>query len=260
MNLLVGCPINRRSWVLPHWFEALRVASEHADVSPGCLFVVGNDDRLTLAAIAESPFPTTVVKIDEPKKNDTRIWGVGGDAPYRRMSELRNDLLWKARALNPDVFLSLDSDLLLHPDALVMGLESMERFDAVGLGCYMTPLNVKGRVHGSTDFPSTGRMIGNRFYRERMDDPGVYPADVIMAAKLMSPAAYHVDYPDKGLQYGEDIAWSSACRGSGLKLGWDNRTISRHVLSPIELHYPDPRIYPEVYEPWHLSRMDKQRV
>jgi hypothetical protein len=69
---------------------------------------------------------------------------------------------------------------------------------------------------------------------------GVIPADIIMAVKIMAPAAYDVDY-----QYhfhGEDIGWSAACRAKGLKLGWDNRHINKHVLVPGMLATVDRRL------------------
>src|SRR5947199_9231853 len=73
----------------------------------------------------------------------------------------------------------------------------------------------------------------------RSDGTGVFPIEVIMAIKLMSPAAYHVDYEHHG--QGEDVGWSLACRPNRLKLGVDARTAYKHAMSPAMLDRADPR-------------------
>jgi hypothetical protein len=61
-----------------------------------------------------------------------------------------------------------------------------------------------------------------------------------MAAKLMTPDAFRVDY-EFDLQ-GEDVGWSRACARAGLTLGWEGRVISKHVLAPHLLTTRDPRV------------------
>jgi hypothetical protein len=53
------------------------------------------------------------------------------------------------------------------------------------------------------------------------------------ALKLLSPIAYAVDYELH--PQGEDIGWSRACQLAGVKLGWDNRHVSSHIMSPVVL-------------------------
>jgi hypothetical protein len=74
----------------------------------------------------------------------------------------------------------------------------------------------------------------------RVDGRGCHKADVIMAVKLMSPAAYNVDYEVH--RQGEDIGWSIAARKKGVKLGWDGRTVSKHLMTKDALDKIDKRV------------------
>ncbi len=232
MKVIVGCPVRGREWILPRFFEALVEASGDLDIR--CLFVGSEDDDSTWDAVKRCPFPMIPVFVDEPAGDVPRDWSAPGRIEH--MVDLRNTLLRNVRIESPDVFVSLDSDILIQPDALRLGIEALAQYDAVGLGCYMTPLTPAG---GSKLFPSNGIFNRNVLRRVEMD-PGVHPVDVIMAAKIMSPAAYGVDYAYD--HRGEDIGWSIACWQAGLKFGWDNRTISRHVMSESELAFTDPRV------------------
>ena len=236
MKLLVGCPISRRGWVLPWWFEALqRAVPDGWDVAG--LFVGDGLDNETWEAMQGAPFSWSLVRSGEKSLPFHRDWSTAGR--YAHMAELRNRLLDHVRFREPDLFLSLDSDVLLHPAALSLALENIGRFDAVGMACHMTPLVTNaGPVRGSTMAPNYGMYRDQRLVRPMLD-PGVRQVDVIMAAKLMSPVAYSVDYRTHRL--GEDIGWSLSGRKAGVTFGWDNRVWSRHVMAPSELAFHDPR-------------------
>jgi hypothetical protein len=188
-------------------------------------FVVDPDDEETLAVIQRRP--ADIIEWPNGRSADQRDWGPDR---YEQMVELRNRLLGRVRQLAPSWFLSLDSDILLHPQTLTNLLESTERFDAVGGRTYMTP--------GDTTCPSWGTVTHSGGLR-RSDAEGVFPIQVIMAIKLMSPAAYDVDYEYHA--HGEDLGWAAACRRRGLRLGVDARVANKHVMSPAMLERTDPR-------------------
>ena len=224
----MGCPIAHRAWILPRWFDHVEAACSLAGLEPTYVFVADSDDpcvtiarkRARRLVMVHSPSPT--------KGDDTRRWD---PERYAEMVRLRNLLLQAVRLGEPDVFLSLDSDILLHPWALDSMLESLERFDAVGGKCFMTKT--------ATNVPSWARL-GREGQLQRMDADGVFDVDVIMAVKLMSPVAYLVDYVTD--VQGEDTGWSKACRAAGVKLGWDGRVTSKHVMEPWMLDRVDERV------------------
>lgn len=230
MDLLVGCPVAQRGWIMPSWLYYVEKACQAASVVPEYIFACDPRDSVGNYLLELNRYQkrkTHFVWTQEDERPDVREWN---DARFHHMAEIRNQLLKRVRVIDPTFFLSLDSDILLHPDALGMMIELTSRFDAVGGKCYMT---AKG-----TEFPSNGLLTVDGF--RRIDCEEIMMADIIMAIKLMSPSAYHVDY--KFHKLGEDIGWSENCRMNRLKLGWDGRVGSKHAMSPESLLEQDPRV------------------
>lgn len=231
MELAVGCPVRDRAWILPAWFEHVEAACERAGIEPRYLFVADpwNDADTVKACGIGAAERNRSIEVDVVDEGDR--------GPYRRewhrsrlaeMVVVRDRLLALARSYEPDLFWSLDSDILTHPDSLVSALEGIGRFDAVGMKAFMSP---------GTSCPSYAMLRGESWHRPNQD--GFFPVDVIMASKLMTPKAYYVNYAydDRG----EDIGWSKCARVAGVKLGWDGRVCSKHVMRPWNLDVLDER-------------------
>jgi hypothetical protein len=226
VKLIVGCPVSRREWILPTWFAHVRRAAETVGVAPDFIFVCHPQDPSWDCLLDQAP-GCTIMPASFARGNDQRRWN---PERYHQMVDLRNKLLAGVRRAEPDLFLSLDSDILLHPDQIKLMIECLDRFDAVGGRCYMTTTG--------TRFPSWGRLVKGNL--QRFDAEGTFPVDVIMALKLMTPAAYAVNY-SLDLQ-GEDIGWSRNATAAGVRLGWDGRVAAKHVLAPHLLTPVDPRV------------------
>jgi len=238
-RLIVGCPVLFRDWILPLWFAHVVAACDAAGFDPSnaddvMLVFVGDRDRdidtyATILDMVDSGVEVRFWQEQDIRGIDRREWD---PMRYDRMVVLRNRLLGEVRSLAPDLFLSLDSDILLAPDALKSAMEGLDRFDAVGMRTFMTP--------EGTSVPNWANL-NREGGLQRQDHFGMFfGVEILMAAKLMKPAAYAVDY-DFHLE-GEDIGWSIAARMLGLKLGWDGRTGSKHVLSPEMLDVVDDRV------------------
>jgi hypothetical protein len=225
--LLIGCPVAHRAWILPQWFDHVENACAVAGVMPEYVFVLDPNDESWPIVRARSG-GAMIVPAANRKGDDRRIWN---QDRYEEMAELRNALLRAVRTAQPDAFLSLDSDILLHPAHLASMIDGLDRFDAVGGKCFMTPTG--------TMCPSWGQF-GREGQILRTDAWGLFPVEIIMAIKLMSPKAYGIDY-EMDLQ-GEDIGWSRACARRGVRLGWDGRVSSKHIREPEMLNVVDPRV------------------
>jgi hypothetical protein len=227
--LVVGCPVAHRGWVLDAWFDAIEDSCELAGVSPMFAFVVDRGDPC-LGIIERRAQNRVVEVVDRSKGTDARRWD---PKRFAYMVGLRNELLGLVRAVEPQRFLSVDSDILVHRElvgALIADLDN-DHYDAIGGKCYMTQTGVK--------FPSWGR-ISRQGSLQRYDAISFFPVDVIMAIKMMGPRAYRVDY-EFDLQ-GEDIGWCKACARNGLRLAWDGRVASKHLLTPKMMGRLDARI------------------
>lgn len=228
-EFLVGCPLYKRAWALPQWFEHLENACSVAGVEPIYAFVVDPEDEETISAISDQNGTGYVFAVAGDHL-DARNWG---RKRFEWMVQLRNELLGIVRLVNPRLFLSLDSDIFLHRDALKNMMETIEDCDAVGGKTYMT--------ENGTAYPSwanIGKGPGQGLLRYEAD--GVFSVQAIMAIKLMNDRAYNVDY--KFHTHGEDIGWSVACREKGLKLKWDGRVASKHVMKRSTIDRVDPRV------------------
>lgn len=234
MRLVVGCPVRQRRWVINDWFDHVELATVELGCRPVYAFVGDRADP-TMTALeqrcAGQDRQLLFAHVDEDiVQPDERVWNEGR---FRRMVLLRNTLLGLVRSYGPDRFLSLDSDILLGHHTLAGLHQATERFDAVGGVTWMSPTGVRQ--------PNVGSLGGaSGFQRIHAGPQSVIPVGVIMAIKLMTPAAYNVNYELHA--QGEDIGWSAACRRAGVKLGWDNRWPSKHVMSPADLGKVDVRV------------------
>jgi hypothetical protein len=234
MHLLIGCPVAGRAWIMDTWFA-------HVEESLVC---AGVDDA-EYVFLADQTDPTVEVIIDSCERplhwvwheegENGRTWDLEGGRTwnakrYDYMVEIRNLLLAKVRSLQPDLFLSLDSDILLDPKTIGLLMEDVGRFDAVGLKCYMTTTGKQ--------FPSYAMLRGSALFRKDIDY-GPSPVDVIMGGKLMTPKAYSVDY--KFDSHGEDIGICRAWKDAGVSMGFEGRVVNKHVMAESWLTRVDPR-------------------
>jgi hypothetical protein len=222
VRVTIGCPIRTREWVMPRWFAHTELAAQSAGVDTEYVFVGAADDPTR--KVIEEHCPTTHTYVDTQERVQPDRGHYWSPVEYRHMVSMRNFLLGAVRQTEPDYFLSLDSDILLHEDALANMLETIQTgsWDAVGGKTWMTE---------AWDACSYIIIINSHGqYRPNVDT--VIPVDVIMAIKLMSPEALAVNYVFD--TDGEDVGWSRAATARGLKLAFDGRVCSRHVMYQVD--------------------------
>lgn len=231
-DVLIGCPVQKRDWIIGEWFWKTMAAAKIAGVKPAFIFVMDPSEKPLHTIImnqARMHNSTLIIgEIVEENREDKREWN---SIRYEKMVELRNLLLEGVRNFNPELFLSLDSDILLHELALKSMIENIGEYDAIGGKTYMT--------HTGKEFPSFGLLNGSRMIR-RFDMETVIKVDVIMAIKLMKQSAYSQDY--KVDTQGEDIGFSKNCADAGLRFGWDGTCASKHVMRQQDLDKVDSRV------------------
>lgn len=234
--ILVGCPVAHRGWIIRQWADAVVTACARA----------GHDTRLVVAAHPDDPtphvlrahHPADVVPVQVERRGDRRTWTAEGPR-FHEMVEVRNDLLRHVRTIAPPMFLSVDSDILLHPDAVATMIEMLDRFDAAGSACFLerAPRRRSDGIIGAPRWgrPNYARLDRNERIMRSWQPNTTRRVDVLMAIKLMSPATYTVDY--RFHSQGEDIGWSLNCRAAGLDLGWTSTVISKHIMDSHCAHH-----------------------
>lgn len=245
MRVAVGCPIRNRAWIFEEWIEHVRIAFDLAGLRPVWTFAIGvgpnglDDGTQRLVTDLYKTEPGLWTETVEPAISDKRMWN---GIRYEQMVAYRNSLLSAVRVVQPDYFLSLDSDILLHPSALLCLLETISHkhkvagvdrlWDAVGGKTFLSEVSSHHMTYASLG-PNGGGL-------RRVKSDGVFPVEILMAIKLMAPTAYNVPYETH--QFGEDIGWSLNCKKAGLNLGWDGRVTSKHVMNRKALTKIDPRV------------------
>lgn len=215
---MVGCPVRDRAWVLPFWKKYLEQAIPDG-VDLHLAFVADRGDTETIDLINSwRDYPVTMAYSDLKYSPYDREWN---EPRYGQMVDLRNQLLGIVREHEPDFFLSLDSDILLHPDAISSMLTLVGRADAIGGLTYLNPTD--------TRVVSAGSIRNGMLDRSHIIKGEIYTIDVVMAIVMMCPQAYNIDYEPHA--HGEDLGWSIAAKNAGLNLMFDGRVFNPHVWS-----------------------------
>jgi hypothetical protein len=225
MNLLIGGPVSCRGWILPKWLEHTEAAARVAGIEPKYLIAADSNDDCW-PALESVNNRLTRAYLNDPRDEDVRDWLV---PRLERMVVLRNQVLARVRKLRPDVFLSLDSDILLHPDSIKNLLETLQDYDVVGGYAYLGP---------GTHLPTWANLVEGELERDELVG---YVGDVgvVMAIKAMKPTAYAIDY--RYHQKGEDPGICEAWVDAGLRIGLDSRVVNKHVMERWQLPLVDER-------------------
>lgn len=236
MKLLIGSPMYKRTWILPHWIKC--IINQSLPIKDiGFVFEVSPDDKETIEALEtwrkfdrRIPYFNIKVRSDIPHfqhENFGRQWSI---SKYMNMVSLRNSLLTTVKEVQPDYYFSLDSDILItNPNTLELLIAHiLSGADAVNPLMFMTPVG--------TMYPSVMNWRSDapdKAYRKEQYPLGTYfESDVIMAAKMMSKNVYNtVEYTVH--EQGEDVGWSLNCKNKGFRLHCASHIYAPHIMSEI---------------------------
>lgn len=231
MRVAIGCPVYERAWVLDRWFDGMQSINGHDVVF--CFAVTpGSDDTQTVIQrrVLERGADLAVVSIREGLHANKRNWG--NPERIETLAACRAALDELVRRESPDVFLSVDSDIVLPPNAmdLIAGLDS---FDVIAPLVYLGPSTI------------TNAFTDDRRHPIKRLPPhtGVRSVDIVCAAKAVSRRVLM----DKKVKYGvsshgEEKPWCRAAQDAGYSLGWDPNVKCKHIMSPDQLDREDARI------------------
>jgi hypothetical protein len=230
VDIIVGCPTQNRAWILQEWFDHV-IAAVPEDWNLSFLLAVPQWDKQTLDLVRNFKIAEVIIT-DEPERKDQRNWA--DTDSYHHMVDLRNSILRSVRVAKPDLYLSLDSDILIALNAIAEMYETMKANDANAVGSltWLDPIDPACTNLG------VFTNYGSRF--ERVREPGMHPVDVLMGIKLIDNLAYNVNYQWDA--YGEDFGWAKAMKRAGAKIFCDGRSPSKHIMSPEWLDRVDKRV------------------
>lgn len=234
MKIVAGCPVAERAWILQEWIDSLRGQrlDRGDELEIVCLYTRSHDQ--TLSVLQRNEVITVVSPL--PSRPYDRMlahyWSYQ-DHEYEYMASLRNDLRSIAIALQADLFLSIDSDILFKTKEDLQSLiDTMRAYAAHAVA----PLVNMEKY--ATNSPSWNWMdlrfdgVGGVRPDVSVSPSKVSPfrVDVIMAAMLLDRRAQMI--PWKNHPQGEDIGWSIKARRADLKLVIDSSVECEHRMRP----------------------------
>lgn len=232
MKILVGCPISAdREWAIERYDQHIQKAAETANVDIEYLFLTykNADHEWLRKALPKAQIELTEL---EPAPGDHR-WS---QKRYEHMAALRNEMLGHVRERDPNLFFSLDSDVMLHSDAIKSALNVFQEHPeawAVGTKCFLS--------RRSTRYTNAGYWVrGKTTQWHRHLSNRVVRADILIASSLMGRQAYHTDYAFH--RQGEDLGWAVNIKLKKGILYFDPRVVSKHVMAPELIDVVDERV------------------
>lgn len=237
LEMLFFAPVTQRAWILPTYFDHLRSLEGLSRRNAGLIFLYGEPSsepedgtRKILEQEAEDGGwgYFQILTDDQEEHVSKRRWNM---ARYEAMARMRNRLLDEVRDKRPNVAFSLDTDMLLPPDAILPLLDDMVDLDYDGIAplTYMTP--------SGPAFPNAMDLQGTK--RIAVQDETIQ-VPACFGAVMMGMDLYQVDYAPH-LQ-GEDLGWANNVHAAGLRLAICPRVKAKHVMMPEMLDQVDKRV------------------
>lgn len=240
-TLVIGAPVYERGWILEEWFEHLldnvNALDENMVVVPILNYADSEDETIAIIHKWTDVFDGFEIIMDHGNDHEKqRAWRY---ERYVTMARLRNRLLEEVRKIEPDYYLSCDTDMLLAPGTLgklIKGLDMAPlggpSFDGIAPLAYMTPRGTEYPNAMNSDFQTRPPIVEG--------SPEVLPVTVCFGTVLMRPSLYAIDYAPDNM--GEDIGWGKLAMAEGKRMALHTGAKVKHVMAREMLREVDPRV------------------
>lgn len=229
MRIVAGCPITERGWIVDEWAACLRNQSNF-DIELVCLYSDSFDDTwCKLHDNGVHVLRHDSLPLQTPSERLMHAWN---GVQTGKLATLRNTLESYVRdEYDPDLWLSIDSDMLLPDPRSVLRLSTVIEemgYDAVGPLTSMSPYE---------ECPNFMFDVGTHY--ERPVDVGRYYAgsfvsgvDALFGVKLCNRKALAVRWAANG--QGEDLGWARNASAAGVRMAVDTSVRATHRMTYVE--------------------------
>ncbi|MBO8159799.1 glycosyltransferase [Thermosyntropha sp.] len=223
-KVMIGCPVRNRAWILPEYLKALENLDYPHEYREYCFIINNSTDRTEqilqeFAVTSLSKVKLIVCNLEKPRGHRR------GEYSFKHLSYLRNLLL--EHFMNSDCLylFSVDSDIIVPPNALATLIE--DGYDIVsalvGNGHYLGDDQVFNILREQTP----GRYVHIKEFPQNKP----FPVDCTGAAYLIHRRVikeYKVRYSaERGA---EDIGFCEKARLQGIKVYCDPRVRCLHIM------------------------------
>lgn len=242
-SIVVGAPVTNRAWVLPAWWEALAAQS----VRPDAIVLLWSswlpdgrvdDTRVAIERLArEHGIPTHLIS------NHCRPHHRHDNERFHTLARLRNMLKsYVGMTLDPDLYLSLDTDVILdNPGTIGRLADHCGLFEVASPMLWLHPSGQESWAYNAGWLTDRGvEPFGQRRWHRVPDFPagqGVVEHQVPMAAVMMdrlTRESCHYAWHESG----EDIGFAQSLEQAEAVCVIDTDLIARHVWDETALGVP----------------------
>lgn len=245
MRLIVGCPVATRAWALPTWFQCLDWQTIRPD---GFVFVHSGrrgDDTWTTIRRECASRGFSLRLIHDPAPPHPRH----DNERFRTLADVRNRMLDLVEADGADLFLSLDSDVMLEDPRIIehlIELVAAHGFDIASPLVFLHPLastlpddeSARCWAYNAGWWAPGGTLDDPRRPWRRPPPEGIPWGEAVqthipMAAWLGTRRAIACRY--RWHESGEDLGFAQDLDRQHLRVVWDTSLRARHIWSETDL-------------------------
>lgn len=233
-KVIIGAPVAERRWILPRWWECL---AKQTHQPSGFCFVYSDShddtrDYLSWPEMGPSFIYDSKIKFvsrDDRNINPSDPWQA------KHMSDLRNELRSLFLKTNGDIFISLDTDLLLENENVIEELVKTldENWDVVSPITYLHPIGKASQAYnagflGPGDLSDFGQFWNRATMNEVVSFRSPVKIDIPMAAIAMRRHVLGM-CKYKPHELGEDIGFAQNLKAREYRVAWRTDLEVRHV-------------------------------
>ncbi len=217
-----------------HWLRYV----QRQDYRPMDIHVLANDLLPGMLDLLRTDAgPNTVIEhIELGNEPDRRVRRKKHDKVYTRFAEVRNLVLDRVLTTDADYFVSIDSDIIVHPDTvsrLVAQIESKPDYGMIAAAVNNTCRKGMNMKHPKAVF-NFGKRDGNGKLKAWKDfKPGKFvDVDYTGACCVMRVSAIRENPTIKWgpRKHGEDSYFCEKMQAAGFKLGVDTSIVTLHLM------------------------------
>jgi glycosyltransferase involved in cell wall biosynthesis len=220
MKLCIGCPVYNREWSLPRWFQSIfdqKMNPKNIDLV--FAYTEGEDKTRDILDKYGVKFQSLTI-ID---CNDLPAYAGRDNGRFYPLVILRNRIFDVLKEIQPDYFLSWDSDILL-PEGTLKGL-LQDKKDIVGPWIDLVPPN---GIPNCVTQTHTGGFKRYKPYSKFYPQTGLYEVSSVFAVSLMENKIFNT-CTYKWHAGGEDYGFAQEVINAGFHSWMDANFMGTHL-------------------------------
>lgn len=224
-NIIIGCPIYNREWILSDWFNSIYNQTALVCKDIELIFAITDGDDNTRAIINEHA--TNFSSVTFIDCNDLPAYGNRNQARFYPLVTLRNRIIEVLREKQPEFYFSWDSDIMLPEDTLITLLK-----DDKDIVAPWVALEPKSQIPNAAHKTGRDAFVRNKPYFKWYPQGKLTQVDTVFGVSLIKNKVFN-ECLYKWHRGGEDYGWALEVLDRGFESWLDGRVVGTHIYTKI---------------------------